>query len=147
MQRPEERKFIQYLVSLGLKFTRQRQLVLEEVFRRHGHFEVDDILLGLRQRGTRVSRASVYRTLPLLTASGLLREVPSSEKHSHYEHTFGHNHHDHLVCIRCGRIVEFEDSELEQIQERVCSELDFKPISHKLEIAGLCKECKSSEDD
>lgn len=147
MRSPEEQKFIEYLVSLGLKLTWQRRLVLEEVFRRHGHFEADDIVLGLRQRGTRVSRASVYRTLPLLTASGLLREVHSGEKHSHYEHIFGHNHHDHLICIKCGRIVEVEDSELEEIQERLCSELGFKPISHKLEITGLCRECGPSSED
>jgi Fur family ferric uptake transcriptional regulator len=142
MKITEEEKFAEYLSSKGLKFTLQRRLVLEEVFSRHGHFEVDDIVLGLKQKGKKVSRASVYRTLPLLTQSGLLREVHSNEKHSHYEHVFGHNHHDHLICVKCGRIFEVEDSQLEEMQDIICNRLSFKPISHKLEITGLCKECQ-----
>ncbi|MHB1000922.1 MAG: Fur family transcriptional regulator [Armatimonadota bacterium] len=113
------------------------------MFKIHVHFEADDIVIGLRHSGNRVSRASVYRTLPLLVECGLLRDVYSAEKHCHYEHVFGHEHHDHLICSGCGSTIEFSNSEIEAMQDRICKEYGFFPVRHKLEITGLCKECKS----
>lgn len=142
MKLTEEEKFKHYLEEEGLKFTPERELILQEVFSIHDHFEADDLIIGLRSKGRRVSRASVYRTLPLLVKSGLLRDVYSAEKHSHYEHTFGHGHHDHLICSECGRLIEFHDDKLEALQERVCSKFDFSPATHKLEIVGVCSDCR-----
>ena len=109
MESAEEKMFRQFLDGDGLKFTPERRLILQEVFRNHRHFEADDIVIGLRNRGSRVSRASIYRTLHLLVGSGLLINVYSAEKHGHYEHTFGHDHHDHLICTECGRMIEISD--------------------------------------
>jgi Fur family transcriptional regulator, ferric uptake regulator len=141
METTEQTKFREFLQQRELKFTTERRLVLEETFRIHDHFEADDVALGLRSRGERVSRASVYRTLPLLVESGLLREVYSSEKHSHFEHIFGHRHHDHLICTTCGQTIEFHDWEIEELQQRICERHDFLSTSHKLEIIGLCRDC------
>lgn len=143
MESEEERRFREFLSESGLKFTQERRMVLKEVFANHNHFEADDLVMGLRDKGYRVSRASVYRTLPLLVGSGLLREVHSDEKHSHYEHTFGHDHHDHLICTECGKTIEFANDEIEELQDRVCAALDFVPRSHKLEIIGVCSECNA----
>jgi Fur family ferric uptake transcriptional regulator len=143
METPEERKFKEYLAGQALKFTTERRLILAQVFRMHGHFEVDDIDLGLRDFGERVSRASIYRTLPLLVDSGLLRDVPSPEKHSHYEHVFGHEHHDHILCTHCGRTIEFIDPDIEALQESICKRLGFFAVSHQLKITGLCEECRT----
>lgn len=140
----EEARFGEYLASKNLKFTQERRRILREVFRIHRHFEAEDIVMGLNSQGIRVSRASVYRTLPVLVDSGLLREVHSSEKHSHYEHVFGHEHHDHLICTRCGAEIEFSDQMIEEMQERVCREHGFVPSSHKLEITGTCRRCAGS---
>jgi len=141
MDTDEKRKFSSYLHERELKFTTERQLILEEVFKTHRHFEAEDVVLGLRGRGKRVSRASIYRTLPLLVESGLLREVHSAEKHSHYEHIFGHEHHDHLICTQCGGTIEFFEPRIESLQESICRTRGFQPTHHKLEITGVCSEC------
>lgn len=141
MDTDEKRKFSDYLQGRELRFTPERQLILEEVFKTHRHFEAEDIVMGLRGRGQRVSRASIYRTLPLLVESGLLREVPSAEKHSHYEHIFGHDHHDHLICTQCGGAFEFCEPLIENLQDSICRAYGFRPAHHKLEITGVCSEC------
>lgn len=144
MESAEEKRFREYLQGKGLKFTMERRTVLNEVFNTHGHFEAEDIAVALRERGTRVSRASVYRTLPLLVESGMLRHVYSAEKHSHYEHVFGHEHHDHLVCTRCGRTTDFFDSKIEELQDAICRTYGFESANHELEIIGLCSSCSAS---
>ncbi|MCL6520528.1 MAG: transcriptional repressor [Armatimonadetes bacterium] len=140
----EEAKFRHFLREEGMKTTRERKLILEEVFRNHQHFEADDIVSGLRKRGKRVSRASVYRTLPLLVNSGLLREVDFGERHGHYEHVLGHGHHDHLICTACGRTFEFNDNTIEELQQKICEQYSFKAHTHELRIMGLCSECANS---
>ncbi len=137
-----EARFQDYLRQQELKFTRERRLILQEAFDIHGHFEAGEVVERLRGRGERVSRASVYRTLPLLVGSGLLREVHSNDKHSHYEHVFGHDHHDHLVCLSCGKILEFNNPDLESLEAVICRRAGFEPRFHKLEIHGYCEECQ-----
>ena len=142
----EETRFCEYLADHGLRLTAERRMILREVFRRHDHFEAEDVVIGLRRTGERVSRASVYRTLPLLVRSGLLRSVHSDEKHAHFEHVFGHDHHDHLICTECGRTVEFKHEGIEETQDKVCAEHGFTCTHHRLEITGICADCRRSED-
>lgn len=137
----EEEKFKQHLQKKGLKFTPQRKIVLREVFSTHQHFRAEDIFLGLSRKGTGVSRASVYRTIDLLVKTGLLRHIISGERHRHYEHIFGHDHHDHLFCLRCGKIIEFKREKIEKLQDKVCQGYNFKSIDHRLQILGYCSEC------
>jgi Fur family ferric uptake transcriptional regulator len=141
MASEEQRRFAEYLKSEGLRLTQERRMILDEVFATHEHFEAEKIVAGLKRKGLHVSRASVYRTLPLLVQSGMLREVYSSEKHSHFEHIFGHEHHDHLVCTKCGRTMDFLEPRIEQLQEHICKTYDFHPTSHELEIIGVCSSC------
>lgn len=143
MESAEQRRFREFLQAEGLRFTQERRLILHEVFANHEHFEAEGIVASLKRKGLRVSRASVYRTLPLLVESGMLREVHSSEKHSHYEHVFGHQHHDHLVCTKCGRTMDFLEPRIEELQDLICKAHDFHPTSHKLEITGVCSSCAS----
>lgn len=137
-----EQIFQEYLKSKGLKFTPERQVVLEWVFKSHKHFEAEDLLLDIRRSGERVSKATIYRTLNLLVKCGLLREVIFGEKHSHYEHVHGNEHHDHLVCSGCGKIIEFTEEKIERLQDAVCRRHQFLPESHRLQIQGLCHECQ-----
>ncbi len=141
-----EARLREFLRAQDLNFTRERRLILREVFDIHDHFEAEDVVERLRARGDSVSRASVYRTLPLLVNSGLLREVHSSDKCSHYEHVHGHEHHDHMICMQCGRILEFNDPELEHLEGVICRRARFQPRFHKLEIHGLCEECTEREE-
>ncbi|MBM3241442.1 transcriptional repressor [Candidatus Poribacteria bacterium] len=137
-----EEQFRRYLKSSGLKFTPERRLILGAAFSIEEHFEAEELFLKLWQQGDRVSKATIYRTLPLLVKSGLLREVVFGEKHAHYEHVYGHQHHEHLVCINCGKIIEVSSELLENLQTEICEQHDFEAISHKFEITGYCKDCR-----
>jgi Fur family ferric uptake transcriptional regulator len=136
-----EKKFRDYIQSRGLKFTPEREAILKHVFENRGHFEAEELLIDMRKNRKRVSKATIYRTLALLVKSGLLREVIFGEKHAHYEHVYGCNHHEHLVCIKCGKIIEFSDEEIEKFQDEVCVKNKFKPESHRFQITGYCEDC------
>lgn len=140
----EEQRFKDYLVSKGLKLTPERQTIFRRVFDTHKHFEAEDLLLSLRQDHQRVSKATIYRTLTLLVKSGHLREVIFGEKHSHYEHVHGNEHHDHLICSGCDKIMEFKDETIESLQDEVCAKFRFKPESHRMQIHGLCEDCQKA---
>ena len=116
----EDKIFKEFLEKKGLKFTKERAAVLKDVFSTHNHFDPDELLIKMRKKGIRVSKASIYRTLPLLLECGLVEQVEKMDKHAHYEHTFGHGHHDHLICIKCGRIISLFSEKLERLQEKLC---------------------------
>ena len=134
--------FREYLESKKLKFTIERQKILDRVFANHKHFEADELLVDLRQNKLKISKATIYRTLSLLVKSGLLREVIFGERHAHYEQVYGYEHHDHLVCNTCGKIIEFVENRIEKLQDEVCKENNFEPESHRLQIQGFCEDCR-----
>jgi Fur family ferric uptake transcriptional regulator len=137
-----EKLFSDYLDKKQLKYTPERKVILKEVFSLNTHFEADELYFKLRQRkGQRISRATVYRTLPLLEESGLIRKVVFIDKHTHYELVYGNMHHEHLICINCGNVIEFYKKALEDSLEEVAREHSFEAIGHKLEITGYCKRC------
>ncbi len=133
--------FRKYLVSGALKLTPQREAILDEIVATHGHFDADDVFFSLRKQGKRISKATVYRTLELLTAAGMIREVDIGKGHRAFEHIFGRSHHDHLVCTLCGKVVEFDDPLIGELEERVCRRFSFRPESHSLRIRGKCASC------
>jgi len=133
--------FQKYLTSAALKLTPQREAILEKIVGTHGHFDADDVFFSLRKQGKRISKATVYRTLELLTAAGMIREVDIGKGHRAFEHIFGRSHHDHLVCTLCGKVVEFDDPLINEVQDRVCRRFSFRPESHSLRIRGRCSSC------
>jgi Fur family ferric uptake transcriptional regulator len=137
----KEEKFRDFLAGRGLRSTPERARILDRIFATHEHFQADNLLKEMRSRGPRVSKATIYRTLALLVESGLLRQVMTGEKHAHYEHVFGHAHHDHMTCTRCGEIVEFFDPEIERLQEKICEQKGFRAEGHRMQILGLCAKC------
>lgn len=138
----KEEIFRSYLKQKGLKFTPERQLVLKYVFEIHHHFEAEDLLLKIRQKGDRVSKGTIYRTLPLLVNCNLIRKVEFVGDHSHYEHVYGHKHHEHLVCLGCGRVIEFHNQVLEDELNKECRENKFMLADHKIEATGYCEKCQ-----
>ena len=140
----EQEIFREFLSRKGLKLTKERQRILSEVFSRHGHFNPEELLTTMRRKQIKVSKASIYRTLPLLVESGLIEQVERNDKHAHYEHIFGHEHHDHLICIKCGKVMEVFSPKLEAIQEELCSAERFTGITHTLEIKGYCQGCRQA---
>lgn len=137
-----KKRFRKYLKSQGLRYTPEREAILETIFSTSDHIEADDLVFALRQKNKRISHATVYRTLEHLVKCGLVTKVTFGENHTHYEHTFGHIHHDHLVCLNCGTVSEFNSPSLEKLQEDICQQQNFKADHHSLQIFGLCKHCQ-----
>ncbi|MEW6619911.1 MAG: Fur family transcriptional regulator [bacterium] len=138
----KEKVFRDYLKQKGLKFTPERQLVLKYAFEIHSHFEAEDLFLKIRKSGNRVSKGTIYRTLPLLIDCNLIRTVEFVEQHLHYEHVLGHKHHEHLVCLKCGQVIEFYNGIIEDELERICSKNKFRLNGHKIEATGYCEKCQ-----
>ncbi len=106
------------------------------------HFSAEDVLAGLKKKKRRVSRASVYRAIKLFSKRGVLRATDLGQGFQVYELATNKSHHDHLYCIKCGNIIEFEDETIERLQAKACKENRFYHLRHTLRIIGLCKECK-----
>jgi Fur family ferric uptake transcriptional regulator len=137
--------FREYIRQRGLRRTPEREEILREIFEIHGHFDVDELHLLLRNRGTKVSKASIYRVLPLLIDCGLVREVDFSDGHWHYEHIYGHAHHCHLRCLGCGEILEFEEPTLNRLEEQLAREYGYRIKGHQLQVHGYCATCQEAE--
>ena len=139
------RVFGRYLRDSGLPITHQREVVADVVFGSEGHLSVDDIERSLRERKERIGKATIYRTLDLLVRSRLVEEHDFGEGFKRYEHRLSsHPIHEHLICLECGRVTEFESSELYGVESRVRQEHGFVPVRRRLEIYGLCRACHES---
>lgn len=134
--------FREYIRERGLRRTPERELILQEVFAIHEHFDVEELYLRLRQKGIKVSKASIYRALRLFLDCGLVREVDYSDGHWHYEHIYGHVAHSHLRCLKCGQIVEFAAPALKTIEEQLSRDYGYRIISHYWEVKGYCRSCQ-----
>lgn len=135
-------RFQGFLHLQGLKLTSERVALLREIFATHYHFDADELLLKMKQKQAKISRATVYRTLDLLVRSGLVRRVHLGEDHYHYERVTGDSHHDHLICTTCGTVIEFHDEQLEVRQRAICEKRRFTPTFHNLQILGICDACQ-----
>lgn len=140
-----EERLRAYLKSKGLRFTAERRTILREIMALHDHFEPEVFVFALRGKGLNVSRASVYRTLPLLVEAGIVHKTSFDVLGARYEHIFGHEHHDHMVCVRCGEIIEFTNDEIESLQKEVAEKYEFEMVGHRLVIRGLCGKCRGEE--
>lgn len=138
--------FRNFLKERGQKLTREREAILKEIFSFHGHFEPETLYLKIRESGLKASRASVYRTLNLLYECGLIDRVRKTERGTIYECTYGHKHHDHMLCVRCGKAIEFYSEDLERLQEELCKKQEFEGTNHTLEIRGYCKQCQKKKE-
>jgi Fur family ferric uptake transcriptional regulator len=142
----DERKlFADFLRRRGLKTTRERTALFEEIFATHHHFDADDLVVRLRGNGKKVSRATVYRTLDLLYDCGLVSRVRLNDEKYRYERLLIGEHHDHLVCTSCGGVIEFVESRIEELQEAVCRKHGFAATTHSHQIRGVCAECQARE--
>jgi Fur family ferric uptake transcriptional regulator len=136
--------FREYIRRRGLRQTQEREKILEEITRSHDHFDVDELHRRLWEKDRKISKASIYRTLPLLLDCGLIREVEFSEGHWHYEHIYGHPHHCHLRCLSCGSVIEFEEPLLDQVQQNLAVAYGFIIKDHTLTVQGYCPQCQGA---
>ncbi len=131
----------------GLKSSSARDTVARVALRRRGHFSVDELLTDLKKRGSSdVHAATVYRVLPLLVEAGLLQLTQvSSREGARYERAFERQHHDHLICTSCGKVVEFEFEAIEVLQQDVAARAGFELTGHIHELLGICGDCRKRE--
>jgi len=106
------------------------------------HFSAEDLLQFIEKKKRGVSRASTYRTIKLFSQKGLIKPIELVKDYQMYELADEEKHHDHLYCIECGKIIEFEDKNIEKLQDKVCQGRSFYPLRHTLKIIGSCKECR-----
>ncbi len=131
--------------SRGLKSSSTRDAVASAALRRRGHFTVDELIAELRVGGTAdVHPATVYRVLPLLVESGLLQmTLVSNREGARYERAFERQHHDHLICTACGKVIEFEFEAIESLQRDVAERFGFDLTGHVHELLGTCPDCRA----
>ncbi len=131
----------EYLRVKGLNTTQQRDCIVESFLRTTGHVSVDDLLLRVKKQNPKIGYATVYRTLKLLAESGIADARQFKDGQTVYE--IKGAHHDHLICTECGLIVEFEDDEIEVMQDNIAKLHKFVLTSHRHELYGLCETCQS----
>ncbi len=137
-----------YLKQRGCKITKSRFDIIDVIARYGSHFEIEDLVNWITQENKKIaSRSTVYRTVKLLQEFGAIREVIKLNNRTIYEFIAGKPHHEHLVCVECGKIIEFNKEKIEELQEEVCKEYDFVPLNHRLEIFGICSDCRSKKDE
>ena len=135
--------FIGFINQNKGRMTKARITILKEIYRRHDHFNADDIYLELKKRNENISRASVYRIIPLLLESKLIREINTNSGTKLYEHILGHKHHEHMRCEKCGELIEFKDDIIENDIEKLCKKIGFTHNGHTILINGICKNCRN----
>jgi Fur family ferric uptake transcriptional regulator len=133
---------ISYLKDNNLRSTPERFKILDEVMKGSGHFDADELYTKLRNKGAKVSRATVYNTLEVLVNCGLISKYRFGENHSRFEKAFGRPRHDHLICLSCGDIIEFVNEKIDRLQEEVCREKNFKPQNSTFQVFGICSKCQ-----
>lgn len=138
-------RFRRYLRDHHQPVTRQRDCVAQALFLSDDHLSVEEIQRMLRDRGERVGTATIYRTLELLAQSGLVRAHEFGEGFRRYEAMPADTRHEHLICTRCGRVTEFTNESLERILPIVADEHAFQHQRHRVEIYGICRECRRRE--
>lgn len=132
----------------GLRSTAQRRLILDRLFEVGGHFTADDLIADVRSADASVGSATVYRTLRMLVDSGLLNEHRFADHEgTRFELKLDDGHHDHLICLECGTIREFEEPLIEQLQDRVAKDLGFVLQSHTHQLYGHCADCRAKGAD
>ncbi|SNS28264.1 Fur family transcriptional regulator, ferric uptake regulator [Humidesulfovibrio mexicanus] len=139
--KPPHEVFLEYLRRKGLNMTPQRAVIVETFLATEGHFSCDELSARVRRADPAIGQATVYRTLKLLVDSGLASHLAAGDGPVLYEHSYGHEHHDHLVCLDCGAKVEIVDPVIETRQEHLAAEHGFVLTRHSMILYGLCPRC------
>ena len=135
--------FQQFLADKSLKHSQKRDWIPDIFLRIEKHLTAEDLWSAVKKKHPSVGFATVYRTMKLLCESGMCRELSFEDGTTRYEHNYGHEHHDHLICTECGRCLEVIDGKIERLQERLMKHHGFSPKYHRMNLYGICKKCKS----
>ncbi len=138
------KRFEAFLRKKALRMTQPRREILLASWRTHRHFSAEEMYQWMQEQELGASRATVYRTLNLLVEGGFLASMNNGKGTQLYEHILGHSHHDHMICIGCGKVFEFRSAEIEAIQEEVAERHNFRLTHHVLRLEGYCSKCRPS---
>ena len=130
-----------FLKERGFKSTKQRDIIASEFLAVGEHVTAEELYIRISKKYSNIGLTTVYRTLKLLTESGLATERVFADNLTRYEPLAAEEHHDHLICLKCGLITEFEDQRMEMLQEKIASEFGFSVETHKMELYGHCRKC------
>jgi len=139
------KQFNDFISKKGLKTTSQRLIILESFLESTSHYSTEDLYLKLRAEHPKIGYATVHRTLKLFAECGIAAERHFGDGQTRFEPVHGEEHHDHLVCTRCGVIIEFEEPQIEKLQESVAAAHNFTIENHRLELYGLCAACVAAD--
>lgn len=139
--RKEFEIFDEFIKSKHLRYTSQREKILETFLATERHISLDELYKLVRKKDPSIGYTTVYRTMKLLSESDLCGEIDFGDGISRFEHKYGHEHHDHLICIKCGSFIEVVEPEIEKLQDSLAKKRRFTPMKHKLQIFGMCKDC------
>lgn len=131
-----------YLKQRGFKSTRQRDIIAGEFLKCGEHVTAEELYKKISKKYKNIGYTTVYRTLKLIAKSGLATERVFADNLTRYEPLSAEDHHDHLICLNCGSITEFENLKIEKLQERIANEFGFNTVTHKMELYGYCRKCK-----
>jgi len=138
----EREIFLEHIQKAGLRRTSQRDLILEMFLKTEEHMSSEDLYWLVQKKDPTVGHTTVYRTLKLLAEAGLAREVRFGDGKTYYEHHYNHDHHDHLICTECGKIIEFFSAEIEELQDKMAENYGFRLTNHSLRMWGVCEDCQ-----
>ena len=139
--REEFRVFEHYLADNGLKHSRQREVILQYFLETGGHMTVDDLYRVIHRKHREIGRTTIYRTLKLFCDAKLAESIELKDGLTRFEHHYKHSHHDHMICIECGTIIEFVSTEIENLQDEIAVAYGFTIDSHRHQIFGVCQKC------
>jgi len=146
MRKKPSEQLSEYLAAKNLKSTSQRDTILDVFVEAGRHLSAEELYARVKKSHPGIGYATVYRTLKLLAEAGLAQERRFEDGFTRYEHASRDAHHDHLICTRCGAIIEFENESIEALQQDVARKNRFKVLSHKLELYGLCAGCQGKKN-
>jgi len=145
MKKPAVEQLSQYIATKGLRSTSQREAILKIFIGAGQHLSAEELYARVKKAHPGIGYATVYRTLKLLAEAGLAEERRFEDGFARFEHKNADAHHDHLICTRCGAIIEFENERIEALQQEVAMKNGFNVQSHKLELYGLCAKCQQKK--
>ena len=141
MKAPQD-VFAEYLANENLKMTPQRRIILDTLLKRNDHLSSEELYALVKKRDASIGQATVYRTLKLLSDSGLIEPLDFADGVTRYEPSYGKDHHDHLICERCGKNIEIVDEIIEHRQEQLAEKHGFTLQRHKMYLYGVCSGCR-----